>query len=360
MSLTLPARIPVRSFVDGLLEESLLNNPGKAEKLRLVEKCLIGKTDKAIHVPANLSRGNNTFIMSEFAGIKHNVKQDRRTGLSKIDTGMFAQLETLSLLPEFALLDESKQSILFELLSFSNLGQWKFNIFDISAIAEENTLLFVAWAVLYSPHSQFAMAKALDHTNVRLKDFEGYHFDDLNLDIDMETLLDYLRAIEQDYHPENPYHNAIHAADVVQTLNALIQMAGNGFFDKEQMFSILVAAVVHDVKHPGINNTFQVNSVSDLALAHNDAAVLENEHVSHAFKLMKQGRSGEGSLNFLRNVESSEFARIRKRMIEAVLHTGMFLSRVRQYHVRYVYVDRNWFPSSIFRHVDAFCHRCQH
>jgi len=67
-----------------------------------------------------------------------------------------------------------------------------------------------------------------------------------------------------------------------------------------------------------------VNSVSDLALSHNNLAVLENEHVSHAFKLMTQGQPGaQDDLNFLHHIQPSEFARIHKRMIEAVLHTDM-------------------------------------
>jgi len=39
---------------------------------------------------------------------------------------------------------------------------------------------------------------------------------------------------------------------------------------------------------------------------------------------MTQGRSGEqDNLNFLRDAESSEFAEIRKRIVESVLHTDM-------------------------------------
>jgi len=231
---------------------------------------------------------------------------------------------TLGCIPEFVNLDASQQNILFELLSFSHLNRWDFDIFKVADIADKNTLLFVAWAIIFSPHSQFAMAKVLKQTNMDLNNFQGYHFDDLDLDIDMETLVDYLRAIEKDYNAENPYHNAIHAADVVQTLHSLIQMAGKSFFDKEQTFTVLVAAAVHDVKHPGFNNNFQVNSVTDLAVAHNDQSVLENEHVSHAFKLMTHGHPDEQrNLNFLRKLKSSEFAEVRKRIIEAVLHTDM-------------------------------------
>ena len=316
------------AFIDSLIEsESLLGNPSKVQNLGLVKRCLIGKTGNAIHVPDNAKRGH-TFIMSEFAGI--HVKPQRCTSLLKNQNiATMPRHHTLGCIPEFVNLDASQQNILFELLSFSHLNRWDFDIFKVADIADKNTLLFVAWAIIFSPHSQFAMAKVLKQTNVDLNNFQGYHFDDLDLDIDMETLVDYLRAIEKDYNAENPYHNAIHAADVVQTLHSLIQMAGKSFFDKEQTFTVLVAAAVHDVKHPGFNNNFQVNSVTDLAVAHNDQSVLENEHVSHAFKLMTHGHPDEQrNLNFLRKLKPSEFAEVRKRIIEAVLHTGILLSCV--------------------------------
>ena len=37
----------------------------------------------------------------------------------------------------------------------------------------------------------------------------------------------------------------------MQTLNSLIQMLGQEFMDDANIFTILFAAVVHDVKHPG-------------------------------------------------------------------------------------------------------------
>ena len=102
------------------------------------------------------------------------------------------------------------------------------------------------------------MAKELEQGDVEQSQLKGYNFVDLDLDIEVETLCEYIRVIQKDYHQENPYHNAVHAADVVQTLNSLVHMAGPDSFDLEELFSIFVAAVVHDVDHPGLNNTFQV------------------------------------------------------------------------------------------------------
>jgi hypothetical protein len=44
----------------------------------------------------------------------------------------------------------------------------------------------------------------------------------------------------------------------------------------------------HDIGHPGTNNAFQVNTMSDLAITYNDKAVLENFHCSTTFQLLMQ------------------------------------------------------------------------
>ena len=78
--------------------------------------------------------------------------------------------------------------------------------------------------VICSPWSQMAMARHLKLDSVDNVNDEGYDFFDLDLAIDYGKLLDYIRVIQSDYE-DTPYHNRIHASDVVQTTNSLIQMA---------------------------------------------------------------------------------------------------------------------------------------
>ena len=325
-SLLARARDPPRP---NAVPSSLLSSPGEVEKLLVVKQCLISGNDKKIHIPGNLEKASgHRFIMKEFSG-HDSVNISNGFATASISSGCLddpqpQDLGIFDCLPEFTNLDTCQQASLFRLLSLSNLRQWDFNCFEVSAIDEENTLLFVAWAIIGSPHSQIAMAKQLGQSHLEISHSDGYNFAKLDLKVDMVTLFDYVRAIQRDYKPTNPYHNAIHAADVVQTVHSLITTAGK-FTEKEEIFSILVAAVVHDVKHPGMNNSYQVNTLSTLALTHNDAAVLENEHSSHAFKIMLGGLPDmDSDLNFLPHVTPSKFAAIRKKMVETVLHTGMF------------------------------------
>ena len=60
-----------------------------------------------------------------------------------------------------------------------------------------------------------------------------------------------MQAVESEYHP-NPYHSSLHAADVTQALAAILASDGiaRQLSDLE-LLALLVAAVVHDLGHPG-------------------------------------------------------------------------------------------------------------
>ena len=321
------------------------NNPKgltriEQEQLRLVKTLLIqGKNNAAMHVPSLLfeNRKSNQFILKEFAGL--GTHGDQGDSMRSINLSMISQTSAHSdtkedgyAIPElYSLLDDEQRRNVFRLLSWSNLKQWEFSVLDLlKANGGHHPLLFMGWAILGAPYSQLAMAHACGTTDVKLDDLNGYDFRHSRLRIPLKKLCDYLRAVEADY-KDNPYHNATHAADVVQTLHCLIQMASPGSFGKDEIFSILLSAVVHDVKHPGMNNAFQVNAQTNLALVYNDKSVLENQHAAHAFMLMlrqtpedeSETEDQQEDLNFLSNVDAKVFATVRSRVVEAVLATDM-------------------------------------
>ena len=87
----------------------------------------------------------------------------------------------------------------------------------------------------------------------------------------------------------NPYHNFQHAVTVLHFLSNFLDefSVGSGCSDI-QIFSLLFAAVVHDVGHPGVNNAFEVESCSERALQWNDQSVLENYHAYLAFSILEK------------------------------------------------------------------------
>ncbi|XP_045534771.1 calcium/calmodulin-dependent 3',5'-cyclic nucleotide phosphodiesterase 1 isoform X2 [Papilio machaon] len=135
------------------------------------------------------------------------------------------------------------------------------------------------------------------------------------------TILEtFLSRIEEGYCKfHNPYHNNLHAADVAQTVHYMLCQTGlmNWLSDLE-IFATLVAAIVHDFEHTGTTNNFHVMSGSDTALLYNDRAVLENHHISAAFRLMR-----DEECNILQNLSRDEFREFRTLVIDMVLATDM-------------------------------------
>ncbi|XP_022114733.1 calcium/calmodulin-dependent 3',5'-cyclic nucleotide phosphodiesterase 1 isoform X2 [Pieris rapae] len=134
------------------------------------------------------------------------------------------------------------------------------------------------------------------------------------------TLENFLSRIEEGYCKfHNPYHNNLHAADVAQTVHYMLCQTGlmNWLSDLE-IFATLVAAIVHDFEHTGTTNNFHVMSGSDTALLYNDRAVLENHHISAAFRLLKEEEN-----NILLNLSRDEFREFRTLVIDMVLATDM-------------------------------------
>jgi len=259
----------------------------------------------------------------------------------------------LSVPHEFKGLSSQDQKTLCDLLSWESLSSWdKFDIFALNDVTKGNPLFFMGWAVLGSPYAQSAMKLHISGKTEDKDPGPGYAFVD-DFKFPPDKLCNYLRAIQKGYHPDNPYHNAIHAADVVQSLHTLIQMAlskaNNGSSShvistcpKIQLFAILLAAVVHDVDHPGKNNAYQTKVKSELAILYNDLSVLENWHTACAFArmldmniLQNNIQSSQGvqavlnspnknsECNLLCRTSEENFDTIRRLVVEAVLHTDM-------------------------------------
>jgi high affinity cGMP-specific 3',5'-cyclic phosphodiesterase 9 len=52
-------------------------------------------------------------------------------------------------------------------------------------------------------------------------------------------------------------------------------------------FGILIAAISHDVDHPGNTNSYEINAGTKYAKLYNDNSVLENHHCTLTFELLE-------------------------------------------------------------------------
>jgi calcium/calmodulin-dependent 3',5'-cyclic nucleotide phosphodiesterase len=140
------------------------------------------------------------------------------------------------------------------------------------------------------------------------------------LRISITALQNFLEQMESGYSKyRNPYHNLIHAADVLQTTYQIIYNSGlMNWLSDHELFAMFIAAIVHDFEHTGTSNNFHIQSRSDVALIYNDRAVLENHHVSAAFRLMRID-----DYNILAEFNADEYKNFRHLVIEMVLATDM-------------------------------------
>jgi hypothetical protein len=91
--------------------------------------------------------------------------------------------------------------------------------------------------------------------------------------------------------------------------------------------SFLIAAIIHDYKHPGLTNGFLMNSRNEVAVKYNgkifyiilDQSVLENYHVAEAFRIIIFNEE----CNIFSDITLEDYKLMRKRIIECVLATDM-------------------------------------
>lgn len=115
----------------------------------------------------------------------------------------------------------------------------------------------------------------------------------------------------------NPYHNWRHAMDVIQFFHMMITTGRAGmYFQYRDIFALYLAALAHDVAHPGVTSPFLISTSSELALKYNDNSVLENMHAHVCFLTMRQ----QGH-NVLEPLSAEGFAHVRMRVIDAILAT---------------------------------------
>lgn len=109
--------------------------------------------------------------------------------------------------------------------------------------------------------------------------------------LDIIKVLKCFRLLEFGYHSTNPYHNSVHAADVTQAMHCFIQeqKIRRHMTDLEILSSIM-AAVCHDLDHPGVNQSFLVATKNPLAGLYQNNSVLENHHWRFALCIFKESK----------------------------------------------------------------------
>ncbi|XP_053304335.1 cGMP-inhibited 3',5'-cyclic phosphodiesterase 3B [Spea bombifrons] len=175
--------------------------------------------------------------------------------------------------------------------------------------------------------------------------------------IPADKFRNFFQALETGYR-DIPYHNRIHATDVLHAVwymttrpipgfqeltcddadpdneggsaHVYLSSRSCNFMDDSygciaanipalELMALYVAAAMHDYDHPGRTNAFLVATNAPQAVLYNDRSVLENHHAASAWNLFLS----QSDYNFLSYLDHVQFKRFRFLVIEAILATDL-------------------------------------
>jgi GAF domain-containing protein len=137
-------------------------------------------------------------------------------------------------------------------------------------------------------------------------------------DVPEQVVRLFVRKVRDKYH-ENPFHNWRHAVAVMQaTFLILLKTSAHQMLPYEEVYAVLVAALCHDIDHPGYSNAYLIATSSPLALEHNDDAPLERHHSATIATLLREER-----LDIFKTLTPPDRLRVRKVMVSSILATDM-------------------------------------
>lgn len=222
------------------------------------------------------------------------------------------------------------------------MNTWNFQIFDLVDRTGGKTGRILS----YVTYSLFQDTCLFEIFKIPVREFMTYFF-----------------ALENGYR-DIPYHNRVHATDVLHAVWYLTTRPIPGFqqihsehvtgsdTDSDsgispgrisyassksssisddsygclawnipalELMALYVAAAMHDYDHPGRTNAFLVATNAPQAVLYNDRSVLENHHAASAWSLYLS----QPEFNFLVNLDHVEFKRFRFLVIEAILATDL-------------------------------------
>ncbi|KAG0762046.1 hypothetical protein G6F57_007413 [Rhizopus arrhizus] len=117
------------------------------------------------------------------------------------------------------------------------------------------------------------------------------------LGITISEFLDFLIDVDRGY-KDNPYHSFYHAVDVVMVLYHFLELYEmSEHLTRIEVTLLIIAALCHDIGHPGKNNQFEISCRSKLAQEFNNLSVLESNSCKLALELIDKH-------NLTRHIES--------------------------------------------------------
>ena len=190
---------------------------------------------------------------------------------------------------------------------------------DLKGTSDEN---LVNWA--FDPFE--CGGRSVLYANfVRMFDLAGIA---IRFNLNAATLKCFAQGIAEQYQ-DNPYHNFEHAFSTAHFCFVSILKCKQitGMLRSIDVFAMLIAALMHDADHGGVNNGYLIKTRSPLAVRYNDVSVLENHHAAVGWEVIwgyKERFEGQlQTANIVEKLSAEDMITFRKTTIKAILHTDM-------------------------------------
>jgi dual 3',5'-cyclic-AMP and -GMP phosphodiesterase 11 len=138
------------------------------------------------------------------------------------------------------------------------------------------------------------------------------------LDLNVEKLYDFFGAVYSNYRQNVDFHTFKHAWG---TMHLTYQILCNGaveLMSSLHILAVLIAAICHDLDHPGNNSAFEVATMSKISVLYSNDTVLERHHCAIALRLLSTPE-----YDFLENLTLSDKSKFRKIVIDSIMATDM-------------------------------------
>ncbi|CAH8678500.1 unnamed protein product [Schistosoma rodhaini] len=150
-------------------------------------------------------------------------------------------------------------------VKIKNLSNWDFNIFHLKRASSNYTIRDIGLQIM----NEYDL------------------FQKLKLNYFMMARI--FSSIEAAYHNFNPYHTALHAADVLQAVHCFISQSQLlTILSPTEIFASLLAAALHDADHPGVNQSYLEKTGDFLVDLYKSVSVLEKHHAKFGLCILQE------------------------------------------------------------------------
>ncbi|XP_050640785.1 dual specificity calcium/calmodulin-dependent 3',5'-cyclic nucleotide phosphodiesterase 1C [Macaca thibetana thibetana] len=169
--------------------------------------------------------------------------------------------------------------------ALKDVDKWSFDVFSLNEASGDHALKFIFYELLtrYDLISRFKVSTSLKR---KINELRAYVY------------------------PHMTFGNRSSDCSVISFQNWLTEL---------EIFAIIFSAAIHDYEHTGTTNNFHIQTRSDPAILYNDRSVLENHHLSAAYRLLQD----DEEMNILINLSKDDWREFRTLVIEMVMATDM-------------------------------------